>query len=167
MKYFIIDYSAVLVFYWQTTDYPVYPVGIGPWLRSGYKQTFPTTVGGLVGLNQLAVNALSELRWRYMRISYGRMRGSRYNAPTGNNVSICPGGAKGLAATKKKKKNNNYWHPKSIISSFIKKTIIKNNNKNRLVPYQAPRWESPAAAASSQPSPSCPPPGTCTSPTAC
>ena len=46
------------------------------------KQAFPTTVGGLVGLNRPVVNALSKLRWGYMRISYGRVRGSGYNALT-------------------------------------------------------------------------------------
>ena len=29
-----------------------------------------------------------------MRISYSQVRGSGYNARTGNNVAICPGGAK-------------------------------------------------------------------------
>ena len=68
--------------------------GDGPDSEEVTKQTFPTTVGGLVGLNQPAVNALSKLRYQYMRISYGRIQGSGYNARTGNNVSICPGAAK-------------------------------------------------------------------------
>ena len=50
-------------------------------------------VGGLVGLNRLAVNALSEPQLGYMRISYGRERGSGYNAQ---------GSQKGLKATKKR-----------------------------------------------------------------
>ena len=53
------------------------------------KQTFPTTVGGLVGLNR-QFNTLK----RYKRISYGQVQGSEYNARTGNNVAICPRGAK-------------------------------------------------------------------------
>ena len=66
------------------------------------KQAFPTTGGGLVGLNQPAVNALSELRWQYMHISYCQVQGSRYNTSTRNNVSICPGGAKRPNSHKKK-----------------------------------------------------------------
>ena len=41
-----------------------------------------------------------------MRISYGRVRGSGYNARTGNNVSIWPWGAKRPNSQKKKKKKN-------------------------------------------------------------
>ena len=40
-----------------------------------------------------------------MRISYGWVRGSGYNARTGNNVAICPGGAIRPDSNKKKKKN--------------------------------------------------------------
>jgi hypothetical protein len=58
------------------------------------KQAFPTTVAGLVGLNRPAVNALSELLWRYMRIPYGRVQDSGYNACTGKYCIICPGGTK-------------------------------------------------------------------------
>jgi hypothetical protein len=60
------------------------------------KQAFPTTVAGLVGLNQPAVNALSALLWRYMLIPYGWVQGSGYNACTGKSCIIC------LEGTKKK-----------------------------------------------------------------
>ena len=39
-----------------------------------------------------------------MRISYGRVWGSGYNARTGNNVAICPGGAIRPDSHQKKKK---------------------------------------------------------------
>ena len=45
-----------------------------------------------------------------MRISYGRMRGFGYNARTGNNVAICPGGLK-----KKKYNNNNTTESDSVV----------------------------------------------------
>ena len=46
-----------------------------------------------------------------MRISYGRVRGSGYNARTGNSVSICPGAQKGLTATQKTKKHSPFGKP--------------------------------------------------------
>ena len=41
-----------------------------------------------------------------MRISYGRVQGSGYNARNGNNVALCPGGEK----KKKKKKISDMTH---------------------------------------------------------
>ena len=41
--------------------YRLYPAGVGLTPKR-FKQTFPTTVGGLEGLNRPAVNALSKLR---------------------------------------------------------------------------------------------------------
>jgi hypothetical protein len=76
------------------------------------KQAFPTTVAGLVGLNRPAVNALSELLWRYMRIPYSRVQGSGYNACTGKYCIICPGGTK---KTNKKKQKQTKVHTNTFL----------------------------------------------------
>jgi hypothetical protein len=55
-------------------------MGTGLTPKKVIKQAFPTTVAGLVGLNQLAVKALSTT--------------AGYNAYTGKYCIICPGGKK-------------------------------------------------------------------------
>ena len=64
--------------------------------------------------NDKSVCAYS-LNDKNVRISYGRVRGSGYNARTGNNVAICPGGEK------KKKKKEEKKRPKLITKESVKK----------------------------------------------
>ena len=59
-----------------------------------------------------------------MRISYGRLRGSGYNARTGNNVSICPEGAKRPNSHKKIKKFVGYL-PTYKIFFFLRLTTYR------------------------------------------
>ena len=59
--------------------YRLYPVGIGLTLKRLQSQPSP----------------------QLLRISYGQVQGSGYNIRTGNNVSICPEGAKRPNSDKK------------------------------------------------------------------
>ena len=68
------------------------------------KQTFPTTVGGLEGLNRPAVQRSERTAMKIYAYLILPGAGSEYNTRTGNNVAKCPGGAK----KNKAKKNISY-----------------------------------------------------------
>ena len=67
-----------------------------------------------------------------MRISYGWVQGSGYNARTGNSESICPGGAKRPNSHKKKKKKKNLGnrgpgvHQAAESQEYIRKQMFKS-----------------------------------------
>ena len=82
--------------------YRLCPVGIGRTPKRLPSRPFPTTVWGLVGLNRPAVNALSELGWGYMHISYGRCGVPDTTPAPEIMYKHAQGAQKDLTATKKK-----------------------------------------------------------------
>ena len=68
-----------------------------------YKADLPDNCWSLVGLNRPGINALSEMQWRYMRISYGRGGVPDTMPALEIMYQYAQGAQKSLTATKKKK----------------------------------------------------------------
>ena len=65
-------------------------------------------------LSPLSVLHYVSTVYQYTKLGEGRVRGSRYNARTGNNVSICQWGAKRPNSHKKKKKIRGRCRPPAL-----------------------------------------------------
>ena len=75
-------------------------------------------------LSPLSVLHYVSTVYQYTKLGEGRVRGSRYNARTGNNVSICQWGAKRPNSHKKKKKNQGTLQTSSFECSTVQCTGI-------------------------------------------